>query len=58
MKTYSWCAAVEVIEILIEGIAIELDGNNLLCCRVRDPEGFLEAFQYALAVLQRILVVL
>lgn len=49
--TYCWCAAVKVIEILIQGIAVELDSNNLFNRRIGNTERFLETFQNTFTIL-------
>lgn len=49
--TYRWSTTVEVIQILVKGVAVELDGDDLFRRGVCDPERLLQAFQNALAVL-------
>ena len=46
---------IKVVEILIKGIAIQLNGHNFFNGRIRYPKGLLEAFQDTLTVLVGIL---
>lgn len=48
---------IEVVEILIKGIAIQLNGYNFFNGRIRYPKGFLETFQDALTVLMWVLTI-
>lgn len=54
-QTNSRCAVIKVVEILIKGIAIQLNGHNFFNGRIRYPKGFLEALQDALTVLVGVL---
>jgi hypothetical protein len=44
-----WCnvghAPVEVVKVLVEGVDVELDGDDFFCRGVGDAEGLLKAFE-------------
>lgn len=51
--THGIDAALKVVEVLVERIAVQLDARQLVDRRRRDPERFLQAFEDALAVPER-----
>ena len=34
--THGWCTTVQIVQVLIEGIAVQLHGDDFLCSRVCD----------------------
>lgn len=52
---YSWGTSVKIEDILVKGIAVELDGHNLLGRRISNAQRLLEAFQDSLAILMGVL---
>lgn len=53
--TYGWSTAVEIIQIMIQCIAVQLYSDNLLNCSSSYPKRLLQALQNPLAVLVGIL---
>ena len=53
--TYCWGTAIEVVEVLVERVAVELDGDDLLGGRVCNTQCLLETFEYTLAILVGVL---
>ena len=54
--TYSRGTAIEIVQVLVERVAIQLDSDDLFCGGVGDAKCFLQTFQHALAVLERVLI--
>ena len=48
--------AVQVIKITIQGIAVKLDGDDLLSGGISDSERFLQTFKHPFAILMRELI--
>lgn len=54
-STYSRCFMIKVVQILVQGIAIQLDCDDVFRGRISNAEGLLKALKYACAILVWIL---
>lgn len=49
--SHSRGVSIQVVKIAVQSVTVKLDGYDLLCGGVGDPERFLQAFEHPLTIL-------